>query len=68
MKIEILEDVLEELANKLDVYGSCNSSENKEDCKCTVRFCCRTGFMSHYDDRIRTAILNEEKLEQSNLK
>jgi len=67
MKIEVLEDVLEELANKLGVYGCCNPAENEEDCNSDNGFCCRTGFMMTYEDRIRQAIENEKKLQESGL-
>lgn len=67
MKIEILEDILEELADKLGVYGCCKPAENEEDCNSQNGFCCRTGFMMNYEDRIRTALDNEEKLNKIGL-
>lgn len=64
MQIEILEDVLNELADKLGVYGACKSEKYGE-CNATNQFCCRVGFMIHYEDRIRQALVNEEKLKES---
>lgn len=64
MKIEILEDVLNDIADKSGVYGACKS-ENFERCDNTSPFCCRVGFMMHYKVRIRQAIANEEKLKES---
>jgi hypothetical protein len=60
MKIEILEDVPRRISNKLGVYGCCNPAENEENCDSGKRFCCRTGFMMTYEDRIRQAIENEK--------
>lgn len=68
MKIETLEDILEELANKLSVYGCCVPAEDETDCESKTPFCCRVGFFVHYEDRIRNAFSNEEKLSQVGLK
>lgn len=66
MEIEILEDILNELADKLCVYGACKS-EKYDMCKQTNQFCCRVGFHIHYEDRIRKAIENENKLNKAGL-
>lgn len=67
MKIEILEDVLEELANKLDIYGCCKPDENEQACITANNFCCRVGFMMHYEDRIRQSIVNEQRIVQAGI-
>lgn len=68
MKVEVLEDVLEELADKLDAYGTCADKE-VTDCKYAKNSstCCRVRFMIEYEKRIREAIDNENKLNQVGL-
>lgn len=59
--IETLDDILEDLANKLYIYG-CQYSEEElidghpHDCKC------RTCWYMEMEDRIRKAIENEKLL------
>lgn len=68
MEIETVEDVCNELADKMGVYGACNATENGfEDCEKTCYTCCRVGFMLVMPDRIRQAVHNEDKLMQSGL-
>jgi hypothetical protein len=62
MKIETLEDVLNELADKFMVYGACKS-EDDDGCENENTICCRVGFMMVYEEKIRQAIENEKKLE-----
>ncbi len=66
MVIEDIDDILNEIADKAGIYGACKS-EDDWGCKRseTSTFCCRTMFTAHYEDRIRTAIINEEKLRQA---
>lgn len=64
MEIETLDDVLNELADKIGVYGCCKpASEGKEECNETNSCCCRVGFMMEYKERIHSAIENEKRLE-----
>lgn len=66
--IETLEDILNELADRLDVYGCCKpASEGADSCEESSNFCCRVGFMMAYKDRIYKAIENERKLEKIGL-
>jgi len=70
MIIETLDDIIEELANKLYVYGGCNDSDDgdKQCEKCLKTYtCCRVEFSRVLDERIRTAIVNEEKLNNAGL-
>lgn len=63
MKVEDLDDILSEIADKAMIYGACKS-EDDGGCEFSTSstFCCRVGFMFHYEDRIRQAMINEEKL------
>ncbi len=60
-KIETLDDVMNELADRFDIYGACKS-EDDEGCFKNTHFCCRVGFMAHYENRLREAIENEKRL------
>ena len=64
MNIETIDDILNELADKMGVYGCCKAaSEGKDECEDKNPCCCRIGFMIEYDTRIRKAVINENKLE-----
>lgn len=65
MQIETVEDLAEQIANWLDCYGCCKAAEKGEDCEDTNPFCCRVGIMTWLPDRIRAAVTNEKKLENS---
>jgi hypothetical protein len=56
MPVEILDDVVEWILDKLGVYNAC--AENLDDCNGTCR-CCMS---AHLNSRIREAIANEKKL------
>lgn len=66
MKVEDLDDVLNEIADKAMIYGACKS-EDDGGCKFSTSstFCCRVGFTCHYEDRIRMAMKNEAKLREA---
>lgn len=68
MNIETVEDLCENLADLIGVYGCCKAAVNGDDCENENVCCCRTGFMMVIPDRIRAAVENEKKLEQSGLK
>lgn len=67
MKIETLDEIINELADKMGIYGCCKKAEENEDCEEKNSFCCRVAFTWVYEDRIRKAIENEEKLKQIGL-
>ena len=66
MKIETLEDVLNEIADRFMIYGACKS-EDYDACESENPFCCRVGFFVHYEDRIIQAFANQEKLKEVGL-
>lgn len=68
MNIETVDDLCNDIADKLGVYGCCKAAEIGEDCENPDPCCCRIGFMLVFPDRIRAAVENEKKLEQVNLK
>ena len=62
MNIETLDEVINELADRLGIYGCCKKAEENEDCEEKNAFCCRIAFTQVYEERIREAIKNEEKI------
>jgi len=70
MKIETVEDLAEQIADWIGIYGGCKAvgttgcTYDKFDNPC----CCRTGFMTAMEERIREAVENDKKLEESGLK
>jgi len=68
MNIETIDDILNELADKLYVYGCCKAATKAVDvCEEKDPCCCRVGFMIEYRERINKAIENEEKLNLAGL-
>ena len=68
MKIETPEDLAEQLADWMGVYGGCkNVNDNDDDCTYNKNnpFCCRTGFVGAISERMREAVENEKKLKKS---
>ncbi len=61
MNIETIEDVIEDIADKLGVYGACKSND-PDGCDNSDPCCCRVGFTMVLKDRIYTAFENENKL------
>lgn len=65
MEIETVEDLSNQIANWLGVYGACKSTD-KDGCNIPCRdgkFCCRVGFMIMMEERMRQAVENDKKLE-----
>lgn len=70
MKIETLDDIIEELADKIGIHGHCKELESDDENECTLNaecgyFCCRVAFSMELDTRIREAMINEEKLNKA---
>ena len=63
--IEELDDVLEELADRIGVYGACDKSCERVEIYGpgygASRYCCRQGFVCEYRRRIYEAVHNEAK-------
>lgn len=66
MNIETIDDIIEDIANKLGVYGACKSTD-PEGCDNEDPCCCRVGFTMVLKDRIYVAIENETKLEKAGI-
>ncbi len=67
MQIETVEDLANQIADWLGVYGCCKSAEKGVDCENENPLCCRMGFMMVMKERIYNAVENEKKLEISGL-
>lgn len=64
MAIEVLQDIITELADKLGIYGA-HGEEGGEGCEaitCTPKRPCRMCFESDLRDRILAAVSIEKKL------
>ena len=83
MTIETPEDLANQIADWLGIYGACKHGQCQADeclakrdehclrgdgCSEDSLFCCRVGFMIDFPDRIRDAVENENKLKIINLK
>lgn len=64
-KIETTEDLANQVADWLGVFGCCKHHPN--DCSEESEFCCRVGFMLSFPERIRDAVRNEAELEKLNI-
>jgi hypothetical protein len=68
MNIETVDELVDQLADWMGIYGGCKNPHDDTSCetKCEFDpkrpFCCRNGFASAMEDRIRNAVSNEEKL------
>ena|ERR1035437_2010194 len=71
MNIETTEDLAEQIADWLGIYGGCKNITGDDDL-CTYNknkpFCCRQGFCGAMKERMTEAVENEKKLEALNLK
>lgn len=68
MDIETVDDLANQIADWLGVYGTCKDAEHGIDCEKKDTFCCRMGFIMELSDRIKKAADNDTKLESVNLK
>lgn len=66
MNIETIDDIIEDIADKLGVYGACKSTD-PDGCDNDNDLCCRCGFSMALKDRIYAALENENKLKSVNL-
>ena len=64
MEIETVDDLANQIADWLGVYGCCKRAETFEDCCDPNPLCCRIGFMMVFPDRIRQAVANDQKLQE----
>jgi len=62
MEIETVDDLANQIADWLCVYGCCKNGDG-DGCDDPNPLCCRIGFMMIFPDRIRKAVLNEYRLE-----
>lgn len=67
MNIETVDELCEQLADLIGVYGCCKAAVKDADCENENPCCCRTGFMMVMPDRIREAVANEQKLKEAGL-
>lgn len=71
MNIETTEDLADQIADWLGIYGGCKNISNDDDL-CTYDrnkpFCCRQGFASAIKERMIEAVENEKKLKSVNIK
>ncbi len=81
MNIETVEDLSNQIADWLGVYGACKHADCGEECNATNKecclhgggcndenpLCCRKGFMLTMPDRIKKAVENDIKLEKADL-
>jgi hypothetical protein len=68
MYVETVDDLVNQLADWLHVYGCCKHAENDEDCHEENPMCCRVGFSMVMADRIRQAVHNDNMLEELAIK
>lgn len=61
MEIETVDDLANQIADWLGVYGCCKHGDGCDD---PNPLCCRIGFMMTFPDRIRAAVDNDNKLEK----
>lgn len=73
MKIETVDELVDQLADWLGIYGGCKNPHDATSCetKCEFDpkrpFCCRNGWQSAMEERIRQAVKNEEELSKLHL-
>ncbi len=66
MEIETVDDLVNDIADSLGVYGACKS-EDPKGCYNENTRCCRVGFSMVMCERIRKAVENENKLKNAGL-
>lgn len=65
MNIETIDDIVEDIANKMGVYGSCTCRDNGNEKD--LPYCCRSSFTASMKERIYNALENETKLKKAEL-
>jgi len=68
MVIETTEDLCNQLADWIGVYGACKADECDDGCYDENPCCCRVGFMLEIRQRMIDAVENDKKLESVNLR
>lgn len=67
MVIETVEEIVDQVADWLNIYGAC-PTEHAGNCDACPKkeniFCSRIGFITEFRDRLDKAYENEKKLEQ----
>lgn len=68
MTIETVDDLVEEIANWLHIYGGCKS-DGDEGCEWDEKkpFCCRQGFCMDLKERIEKSVENDKKIAEVGL-
>lgn len=66
MNIETTDDLCNQVADWIGVYGCCKS-EDERGCENENPLCCRTGFMMAFKERMIEAVENDKKLESIGL-
>lgn len=61
MAYESLDDVIEEIANALSIYGGCDDNGLDGCTKCDDK-CCRSYFVSRLKERILDAVRNDNAI------
>ena len=68
MNIETTEDLCNQIANWIGVYGCCkaadDNSEHAKGCDNQNPLCCRTGFMMEMQERMIKAVENDKIVDQ----
>jgi hypothetical protein len=68
MNIETVDELVDQIADWIGVYGCCKAAETNDDCEDTNPCCCRVGFHMVMGERIRNAVHNEEELAKLDIK
>lgn len=71
MDIETVDDLAEQIADWLGIYGGCkNIAPGDDNCDYDKNkpFCCRAGFVGAISERMRDAVANDDKLISAGLK
>lgn len=66
MTIETTEELSEQIADWIGIYGACKS-DDPEGCPNDNPLCCRVEFVRHIQERMIRAVENDKKLQALNL-
>lgn len=68
MTIETVDDLCNQIADWIGVYGACKACNDSEDeangCENENPLCCRTGFMMMLSERMQEAVENDKRLNE----